>query len=59
MEIFVQMQMQIMMAMGLIDEEGNEIDSTTAWEPFCIEIEIENIRDLIQNCLTKEPYSIC
>ena len=58
MEIFVQMQMQIMMAMGLIDEDGAE-ESATGWEPFCIEIEIENIGDLIQNCLTKEPYSIC
>ena len=58
MEIFVQMQMQIMMAMGLI-ETGEEEESGTGWEPFCIEIEIESIGDLIQNCLTKEPYSIC
>ena len=57
MEIFVQMQIQIML--GLADDMESEVGSVECWQPFTIEIEIENIDALITNCITKEPYSIC
>ena len=57
MEIFVQMQIQIML--GLAGDDESEVESEQGWQPFTIEIEIENIDALITNCITKEPYSIC
>ena len=55
MEIFIQMQIQIMLGM----DEESVAESEVGWQPFTIEIEIENIDALITNCITKEPYSIC
>ena len=50
------MQIQIMFG---AEEESEAAESEVGWQPFTIEIEIENIDALITNCITKEPYSIC